>query len=74
MQKALMGKIQLWTRLSSRCGFRPHLARQNRKDELGMVPALVSIACLTNPRVRFGRSPDELNIWAPFRFYPCGFP
>jgi len=33
-----------------------------------MVLALVTIACLTKPRVRFGRSLDELNIRAPFPF------
>jgi len=38
-------------------------------NEVGMVLAVVTVACLTNPRVRFGRSPDELNIWAPFRLY-----
>jgi hypothetical protein len=39
---------------------------------VGTLPALFIIACLTNPRVRFGRRPDELNIWAPFRFYIGG--
>jgi hypothetical protein len=42
-----------------------------------MVLALFTIACLTNPRVRFGRSLNELNIQAPFRlcrgrFFPIG--
>jgi hypothetical protein len=36
---------------------------------VGTLPALFIIACLTNPRVRFGRSSDKLNIWTPFRFY-----
>src|SRR5580698_6371545 len=54
----------------------PHFALQLCKIGVGMVLALIIFACLTNPRVRFGRSPDELNIWAPFRFYtsrksPC---
>jgi len=43
-------------------------------NEVGTVPALVSIACLTNPRVRFGRSLDELNIWAPFLLYSRRYP
>ena len=44
----------------------PSLARES-----GTVLALLNLACLTNPRVRLGRSPDELNIWAPFLFLPA---
>ena len=34
-----------------------------------MAPALFSTACLTNPRVRLGRGPVELNDWTPFRIF-----
>jgi hypothetical protein len=53
---------------------RTHFVLQYCKNEVGTLLALVIDACLTNPRVRFGRSPDELNIWAPFLFYPSFSP
>ena len=56
--------------------FRPNSGQRLRccKSEDGTVLAVGIIACLTNPRVRFGRGPVALNDWTPYLFkprYPC---
>ena len=48
-------------------GPKPPLQSQKRgpghlSEMIGTALALLSLACLTNPRVRFGRGSDELNV------------